>query len=500
MKKGLKRYDENFLKAVDRALSMKASQRPQSVQEFQKDIAGEITHIEEKKSLNPAESGKTASKNSKTPLIVGAMVLLVAGLAAFFILESKSTKQVQHLTQPSTSETADTSKSNVCKENGLEGCYKIAYHYAKNGSSKKAAIYFKKACDNKDARGCTALGIYYHTGKGVEKNVAKAKEFFAQACKEKNSEGCYNLALMYAKEQDHAKAISLYEKACLGGYGKACLKLGKSYYTGHQVGKDIAKAKLYYGKACEAGVVEGCTVAGVLYAKEKDYVKAKQYFMKGCSGNREKSCYNLGLLYDKGRGVALDKAKAKEFFNQACKNGYEKACKKLKNSGTTLEVFKKMKQTIDSQLKSFVSETFAKCYNSVGLTPVFDGNFPQNTEKSYSIFRDKQGIVRYITESPVSESGDWFVSFDYYYDSEGNLFAFSLDKSMFSACSDVNIVYEKKITYYDKVFNIIGKSISVEDDKKNKLNSKYCNLDQLNFKTTVIQNSREYLRSIGYSL
>ena len=40
----LEGYDQNFLKAVDRALSMKAKERPQRIQEFQKDIVGEISH------------------------------------------------------------------------------------------------------------------------------------------------------------------------------------------------------------------------------------------------------------------------------------------------------------------------------------------------------------------------------------------------------------------------------------------------------------------------
>jgi serine/threonine protein kinase len=328
MQKGLKGYDENFLKAVDRALSMKASQRPQNVQEFQKDIAGEITYVEDKKFSKPTESSETVSKKSKIPLIAGAIILVTTVLVVFFMFGEKNMKQMQSSTQTSNSKITAVSQSNICKENGLEGCYKVAHHYAKNGSIEKAASYFKKACDNKDARGCTALGIYYYAGKGIEKNMLKAKELFEKACREGNGEGCYNLALTYTKDQNYGKAITFYEKACSGGYGKACYKLGSSYLKGDGVEINTKKAKKFYINSCRNNSRKGCTVAGVLFAKEKNFIDAKEYFEYGCKLGSEKSCYNLAILYTKGEGIRKDLEKAKILFDRACKNGYSKSCNK----------------------------------------------------------------------------------------------------------------------------------------------------------------------------
>ncbi len=77
-------YDSNFLKAVDRALSMKAKDRPQNVQEFQADIAGELK-LEKK-----AEKSVEVSKNNNSGVIITIIIVGILLGAGYFYTEQKN--------------------------------------------------------------------------------------------------------------------------------------------------------------------------------------------------------------------------------------------------------------------------------------------------------------------------------------------------------------------------------------------------------------------------
>ena len=90
----LKGYDKSFLKAVDRALSISAKERPQNVQEFQKDIAGEL-ELEQVHSSQPTtkigkNSNKDNPKKSNNGILIGLLVLiLIAGSTLGYMLLQK---------------------------------------------------------------------------------------------------------------------------------------------------------------------------------------------------------------------------------------------------------------------------------------------------------------------------------------------------------------------------------------------------------------------------
>ena len=55
----------------------------------------------------------------------------------------------------------------------------------------------KKACDSGDARGCGNLGLQYMAGKGVRKNLTKAKMLLEKSCNKNEFNGCAILGFMY---------------------------------------------------------------------------------------------------------------------------------------------------------------------------------------------------------------------------------------------------------------------------------------------------------------
>lgn len=105
-----------------------------------------------------------------------------------------------------------------------------------------------------------------------------------------------------------------------------CVKLGDKY----EKQNDIAKAVEFFERACKMDESQGCVNAGILYKKgegiKQNVSKAADLYEKACELEHSAGCNNLAIIYeDKGKT-----SKAKEFYNQACKMGSGKACVNLR--------------------------------------------------------------------------------------------------------------------------------------------------------------------------
>ncbi len=74
--------------------------------------------------------------------------------------------------------------------------------------------------------GCKNLGVLYHNGEGVEKDLIKAAYFYSKACDLKEGMGCGNLGVLYYNgdgvKRDSKKADQYFSKACKLGDQEAC--------------------------------------------------------------------------------------------------------------------------------------------------------------------------------------------------------------------------------------------------------------------------------------
>jgi len=65
------------------------------------------------------------------------------------------------------------------------------------------------------------MGVFYHLGFGVPKNLTKAVEYLTRSAKTGNGQSCYQLAILYINEEGDfkniKKAYSYFEKAILYG-------------------------------------------------------------------------------------------------------------------------------------------------------------------------------------------------------------------------------------------------------------------------------------------
>jgi TPR repeat protein len=94
--------------------------------------------------------------------------------------------------------------------------------------------------------------------------------------------------------RNYADQAEGYQRDCDTGDWSACTDLGTSYWSGHGVAKDSARAATLYASACELGDARGCFYAANLYASgdgvATDRERAAQLYAKACAGGRVAAC------------------------------------------------------------------------------------------------------------------------------------------------------------------------------------------------------------------
>lgn len=167
-----------------------------------------------------------------------------------------------------------------------------------SGGYIKALNTFYTLAKKDDAKAQYNVGLIYANGKGVQKDLAKAKKWYEKAAKQGNGPAQYNLAQLY-----HAE--------------------GESDDHGYE------KAKYWYEKAVESGIMQAYNNLAALYIEGKgvkqDQQKAFELFQKAASMGDHSAQVNVAVLYAWGEDITHDKMKAYENFKKALIAGKSEA-------------------------------------------------------------------------------------------------------------------------------------------------------------------------------
>lgn len=163
------------------------------------------------------------------------------------------------------------------------------------------------------------------------------------------------------------------------------------------------------------------------------------------------------------------------------------ACRHKNNSGAmqhpstkkSLErTLKKLKDSIDKLVSSVDSGkiiVLVKLPNSSQLVRVINEKFPDDVEITYNIFRNQEGHIVFAGQAPESESGDWDIEYQSYFDKNGKLFAFERIAGFFnSECTkDDDAAHETLVKYYSNG-KLIDSTYTLTDSKKRPLVKSKC--------------------------
>lgn len=133
------------------------------------------------------------------------------------------------------------------------------------------------------------------------------------------------LGVALANGNDFAGARAWYEKAAVAGNAAAMNNLGTLYAGGRGVERDIAKAHQWYEAAARRSEPTALANLGNAYASGRgvavDYAKARELYQRGSDAGSAVAMTGMGHLIENGLGVQQDFVRARQWYEQAVLRG-----------------------------------------------------------------------------------------------------------------------------------------------------------------------------------
>lgn len=207
----------------------------------------------------------------------------------------------------------------VCKTIGkikFDGVY-FAVHHMITSDNRNAIFY---------------LGVFYHYGTGVKKNINEAFKYYKIAAEKGCTDSKKIIASFYLEGIAVAKDLKLafrwFKSAAEDGCIDSKKNIGLMYLEGKGVKKDISLAIKWYTSAAEDGCIDSKHKLGLIHFGEygaTDASLAIKWYKSAAEDGCTSSKYALGALYAHGYGEEKDSALsliwAINWYNSAAKDG-----------------------------------------------------------------------------------------------------------------------------------------------------------------------------------
>jgi TPR repeat protein len=218
------------------------------------------------------------------------------------------------------------------------------------GDYDAALHYLKIAAEGGDGAAMESLGIMYHQGQGVIKNVYIARQWYLKAAEKDMYGAMLNLGAIYDSLGEYSQAAEWFQKAADGGDSDAMVNLATMYRDGEGV--------------------------------DRDYVKARDLFTTAAvKGNNATAMERLGDLCRDGHGGQPDISAARIWYKKASALGRSGAVDKLRTIGCD-----------DASLEEQHSITFRQ------LLEAAKAGDPEAAERVGEMYLDGVGVVSDVTD------------------------------------------------------------------------------------------------------
>lgn len=151
--------------------------------------------------------------------------------------------------------------------------------------------WLQRSCELGYFHACNSLGVRYHDGLVVEKDVERAARFYQLDCDTGDGQACANEAQLYGEQQQHALAAARLHRGCdVLEHGPSCTALADRYREGEGVVQDPDRAREYYARLCRGAGYSGCRWLGKMHADDGDMDAAFEAWRAGCEEGADAAC------------------------------------------------------------------------------------------------------------------------------------------------------------------------------------------------------------------
>jgi TPR repeat protein len=200
-----------------------------------------------------------------------------------------------------------------------------------------------RACAGGIQASCSAEGMMYLNGLGVQRDETRARDLLKKACDSKDGRGCNGLGIVYnggrGVPRDRARAVKLYEQACTFGYAAGCSNAGSAYAAPRSGFVDSIAARSLFRRGLDLATRDcaetgwACAIVGTILTSglgvDTNTVRAADFLDRGCRSGSSSGCYELALAVLSGRGIKRDTARALDLHSRACDLGSGAGCRAL---------------------------------------------------------------------------------------------------------------------------------------------------------------------------
>lgn len=133
-------------------------------------------------------------------------------------------------------------------------------------------------------------------------------------------------------------------------------------------------------------------------------------------------------------------------------------------------------EAVDIYLKDNLDSLKLMAITSLAKKPVevLNREWPEEMITSINFLENEDGKIYYYAEYPFSESGDWSIGYQHYFDDQGRLFAFKRTASFFNSECSGGAVFEESVYIFNQSSELISKSYRLENNKGEDLSRSNC--------------------------
>lgn len=150
----------------------------------------------------------------------------------------------------------------------------------KLGKNEQAFNCYKELGEKGDSLAQLNLGIFYHTGCGVEKNDVEAVKWYKLAAEKGDADAQDRLGHCYQKhtgvDEDPAKAFFWYMKAARQNHQRALYNVGICYLGGYGVEKKVDEGIRWMKKSADKGYMPAIELVNFMEANPDKVKQLKE--------------------------------------------------------------------------------------------------------------------------------------------------------------------------------------------------------------------------------